>query len=786
MSEALSETTSDAYNLVFSGQLLPGTDVRDARRLLAAFFGLRDPGAIDVFFSGKRIPLRRKLRKEDALKLYRQLRSAGLICEVEEVNRDLKAEVETPETPTASPAANKRKPSPPTQATDTEVNKAPPRATPQTNQRTGAKVKKQAAAAKRASQKGTESELVNSQSSLSAQSSAVSAAPAPSSKAQERTASTAIKRGRRPDNKSSASSPARRPSPGRKGVLKAGQAPNLFALRPALQNEKTEARAEKAQLRAMVSGAIASALLLVLATISIRFPPPPPAPEPAGALAAASTSGNRLHILTPNALLEHERSGLALGRISAGSLGLSRLEPPLLFLDENRILVGAVTNDGIRGLFDCRLQQGVCEYQPGLAADGRSLALARSYLGDAVYSLNDVGALVRISDGKLETAPTPIQLSPQRTRLLLIDGLLHVPAPEGPLLGVYRPDAARLGEQLDALFLLVPIPEDGTVERIHDVAASTEHRWALIESSAGKMHLFRFDRAWGNAKLISSEPLARDSYLLIWRERPLVFHSSQPTAERFSPSGAAEVPFDSSLLRDEHELWVQDERRRLLTKNLGIGLPLFLALLLAIYCWLNVAAARALDSCKAIRTELLDPIPAGIIWAVQVEDRERRIRSFAGLIAALGLGLLGFSLLTAPAAQAAVWVPLVALSVHGSLSMFKGCGGYLGMIGDRSIVVDHDGRYFYGKRSNIHFGERFVVAPDVVVPLGWSWLPNLDASRFHAVLEAEAKLSLRPAARPFIDLLGTLWYLRHPWLRGALTALFGSALSAALYLLTAS
>ncbi|MEM6302480.1 MAG: hypothetical protein AAF749_12125 [Pseudomonadota bacterium] len=861
MSEALSESANDAYNLVFSGQLLPGTDTRDARRLLAAFFGLRDPGAIDVFFSGKRIPLRRKLRKRDALKLYRQLRSAGLICEVEEVTHDTKAEKETalasppspaettsqrlverePEDTTVSreltgdlsttdprkttqPKVDKRKhtkqkdlkqrvaarraPKQQTLRTSDQsktglINKEPSNknqnnkppskekingkaASEKSQKEKGATVtvladehsSKKAAKGKEASQKRSNTKLANTNNALPAKSPRAGTGKEQSLAVQPQTA--AIARNERGRPKSFTRKPS---TPNRNSEFKGGQAPNLFALRPALQSEKTKERAEKVQLQAMVSGAIAVALLLVLATISIRFPPLPPAPEPAGAIAAASSPSNRLLVLTPSALLEHERSGLGLRRISTSSLGLAGLEPPLLFLDEDRVLVGATATEGTRGLFDCRLQEGVCEYQAELSANGVARALARSYLGDAIYTLSEEGSLARIGDGKIEIAPTPIQLSERRTQMLLMDGLLHVPAPEGPLLGVYRPDTARLGEQLDALFLLAPLPDDSTVERIHDVAASIEYRWALIESSLGEVHLFRFDRAWGNAQRISSGSLSSDSYLSIWRERPLIFHTKQTVAERFSPTGEVEVPFDSRLLREEHELWLQDERRRLLIKNLGIGLPLFLALLSAIYCWLNVAAARALASGKDIRTELLDPIPAGILWAVQVENRERRIRNLAALIAVLGVGFLSYALITAPAVQAAVWVPLVALSVHGALSMFKGCGGYLGMIGDRSIVVDHDGRYFYGKRSNIYIGQRFVVAPNVVLPLGWSWLPNLDASHFRAVLDAEAKLSLRPAPRSFIDLLGTLWYLRHPWLRGALTALFGGVLSAALFLL---
>jgi hypothetical protein len=72
------------YHLVFAGQLMPDTSPTHARRALADFFGVTDAATMTPFLSGRRVPLRRNLTREDALRLYRQLRSAGLICELED------------------------------------------------------------------------------------------------------------------------------------------------------------------------------------------------------------------------------------------------------------------------------------------------------------------------------------------------------------------------------------------------------------------------------------------------------------------------------------------------------------------------------------------------------------------------------------------------------------------------------------------------------------------------------------------------------------------------------
>lgn len=70
------------FDLVFSGELLPDTSPESARATLAAFFGTRDMRAVDIFFRGRSLPLRRNLPRRDAAQLYREMRSAGLLCEL--------------------------------------------------------------------------------------------------------------------------------------------------------------------------------------------------------------------------------------------------------------------------------------------------------------------------------------------------------------------------------------------------------------------------------------------------------------------------------------------------------------------------------------------------------------------------------------------------------------------------------------------------------------------------------------------------------------------------------
>ena len=178
-------------------------------------------------------------------------------------------------------------------------------------------------------------------------------------------------------------------------------------------------------------------------------------------------------------------------------------------------------------------------------------------------------------------------------------------------------------------------------------------------------------------------------------------------------------------------------------------------------------------------------MPAGIVWARDVDGRDAYYRKLASTLTATCLGLFLAALLLSPTADVIVWIPALALCLNAILSILKGVGGKIGIVGDRVIAVDHEGRYFFGERKHASFGKRFVLAPDVVVPLTLPLLPNIDASRFQKLLNAESRLGLAPPEPGALELLGALWHLRHPWIRGLATALFGLSLSLALYLLTA-
>ena len=73
---------SDNYNVVFSGRLVDGFTLDQARSNLSTMLGIADPVVLDRIFSGQRVLLKKGLSAADAQKHHTALSAAGVACEV--------------------------------------------------------------------------------------------------------------------------------------------------------------------------------------------------------------------------------------------------------------------------------------------------------------------------------------------------------------------------------------------------------------------------------------------------------------------------------------------------------------------------------------------------------------------------------------------------------------------------------------------------------------------------------------------------------------------------------
>lgn len=688
-------TNSDEqrWNLVFSGQLLPGTDKERAKRTLAAFFGLRDVTGVAVFFSGKPVPLRRNITRNDAQRLYQQLRSVGLICEI--------FSADTPEPAVAKPS----KPS-----------KAPPR------------------------QETTAPETSDT------------ALDAPS---EVKTATAAVA--------SKGTSP--------------GKAPNLFALRPAQNPQSATQVREGAQIRSLIAAGAALALGVLVLAVALRFPSAPAGKEPLGPLAGTTLVGNELVLMVEASLLLHARSGLPERRIAASALGFERLAPPLWAMPNGDILLNAAPTGAELRLQRCDLNQLSCYTFSPDARPSQVTAIASSLLGDSVFLLGANGELWRSNTAGEIESETIVQVPWGQARVIANGGLLQIPAGDGPLLGVYRPDTRDFGQQLDALLIMPPAAVASAQDRLRDVALGDTHSWALMAGDEASAGLFRFDQQWGNPTLITLPTSLDEPFLISWRDKLLVADTKQAELQRVASDGTVEAPFTSPLLVEERESWLRVARQRSLLRKFGIGLPVVLIILCAATALLYFASYRFLGTRSEQSSALLDPMPGGIVWLKPSSKRD-------GAVTQLGFGLTASAVfILILASILGGWQQLLAASPYAIASFYAwnmlrlGRGGHLGLLKEHVIIVDYDGRYFYGERSLIRGNASMLFAPGAALPLSPRALPNINTADF------APKQYLSHSDSPFVEFLGALWLSQHPWMRALLAICVGTVLSFSLLII---
>lgn len=335
----MSDPQTTRYNLVFTGQMLPGTDPVLARRILAKFLGLEDPADVEPCFEGNPIPLRRNLIHGDALRLYRQLRSVGLICDVMKAEKGRrKTTTSKRPRPSAQPGRRRAKRSPKPQ----RAPSSPPAPNP----------------------------------------------PSSRARAPEHEPDQPL----RADTEQTTRQEPSRPS----------SAPNVFALRPAFLTGRRATLLARSEVRALTAAAVGVTLCLVVVAVILRFPPPAAGPEPRGPLAAIGNRNGQLIILLADALLLHARSGLPRTRIEAAALGLESLRPPLYENSDGSILVRGQREETTQ-LFTCQLEERRCEPLFDLGTSDTDIGFAESYLGETRFLLTDGERLLRLNaEGELE------------------------------------------------------------------------------------------------------------------------------------------------------------------------------------------------------------------------------------------------------------------------------------------------------------------------------------------------------------------------------------------------
>ena len=734
------------YKLTFDGRLRTGADPERARRAVAELFGLGKWQSVDKFFTGQQVTLRRNLPRRKALRLDARLRAAGLICTV------VKAGAETS---VKSPAKVHAK----------GPAKTSVKSSIKTSVKTRVKrfittwVKTSAQTPAKKTIKTSAKTLVKTFIKTRAKTSA----PTPAKSPIKTSAKTRVTR--------FAKTPVKTPAPGppRKVARAApgGRAPNLFTLRPAHPIARQQ-RIDALHIRALVATAVAVTSCALLVAISLRFPMAPATDEPRGPLAIGALPGDRLLLLLPQALLVHERSGLPRERIDAAALGLTRLAAPLAVDSAGQVYLNGSLDGGPPRFLRCALSARECA--PALAESEVILATAEGLVGAHRFLLNEGGELLLSNRAGAILARTGVPPPRAQPRLLAREGLLFLPASEGALLGVYRPDEQGFGQQLDALLLMPEASAQAAADYIQDLALGATQHWALLAAESGPAGLYRFKHDWGAGTAVALAP-APDAYLYPWRDGVLVASASRPVVQRFSGRGEREADFVSPMLADAHRQWLTRTQLRSQRRRAGVALALLVAAVAAALALLARLGLRALRELPEGRTALIDPAPAGLRWFSASAPRGHSPRHLGPLLA--GLALLAVAALSSISwSLAASLIPAVLGGIAAWSAVARGRGGHLGVLDRHAIVVDHQGRYFYGETSLLRAAHGWLLAPGVALSL-----PRLSLAK----TPLKRCFSAPIASTDGRGLIGALWLVKHPWLQAGLFAAAGGLFSAALW-----
>jgi hypothetical protein len=544
-------------------------------------------------------------------------------------------------------------------------------------------------------------------------------------------------------------------------------APNRFQIRP--DTPSVAADADSRQLRFLLTALAATLLsLLLVAAVGLRLHLQSRADLPPGPHSMLATGDGQLLAALPGHLLLRDRGGNPRARLDARSLGLTQIGELLHVAGGDLLLSGTGPSAADSKVWRCPLPGAAAPppCQPAAIDETDIASLDSDLLGRALFALRPDGTLLRIEDGATrEQRPLP-QAAAGTGRLIHWRGLLLIGHERS--VGVYRPDSAAFGEQIDEILLLPPEHRDDTAPRLLDIALRNEGVSALLETASG-IGLYGFDSTWRPEAATALPDLAPDSRITAWRDRVLIYSPDSTTVTRLSPAGGREAPL---LLDDATDIAAARERRRawqLAATALAIGLLAAATLFALPAAWATARLRQAADLPRGAPDLLLETrLQDFHWWRPALHPRAPAVIN--GLVIASGLSLAGCLLLqTWPGTALSLLFLATALAIA---SLLRAGRPQVGRSGEDVALVDHSGRYQAARADGIRQCGPFLLRGDVVLCLG---LPLLH----RAPLDVPLPTGIPPVSVQ--TLIASLARTRHPLFRSALGIV--SAAGAALTLL---
>ena len=332
------------------------------------------------------------------------------------------------------------------------------------------------------------------------------------------------------------------------------------------------------------------------------------------------------------------------------------------------------------------------------------------------------------------------------------------------MLGVFRPDQQVFGEQLDALLLMPPEALTRQHTQILDVAALDGGFWVIMGSATGDRALYRFDADWQAQQSSDLDAGFTAPYLVTWQDRLLVADPSQRALLRYAADGREEAALRPELLDARWQQWRNAQGLAERGRAAAIAAALLLCLPTLAYALLQGLLYRYLPAQRLTATAILDPIPAGVHWVPPHAGRRRQLRNLATLLVLLPTVMAALLYLGSGDSAALAALPALGGALIAARLLRRGLGGYCGLLPERLIAVDFDGRYCFGTRDRLRGNDHTLLFGQVAVPLRISGLDNLDSQ---PLSRPGAPLHI-PSPSPAGEIAAQMLLQRHPWALAAL------------------
>jgi len=498
-------------------------------------------------------------------------------------------------------------------------------------------------------------------------------------------------------------------------LLESAPPPNRFQIRsdtPSVAG--TDAASLQLRFMATALGTALAGLLLAVALLTRFFLWSPSSPV-TGPDNLASAADGALYMLAGGRLLVHDRAGSSTASYSATDLGFQTI-PALLSVRGNKpILSASVLDDPATSVrpWECAIgddaQTPACK---ALTAEPVAVeTLAASRLTATLFAINDARELLRLASGTIDRR-MPLPTNNDSVRVINHRGLLLINNSDGPAIGVYRPDAAAFGQQLDEILLLHPGAIAREQNRVVDFALTATGNWALLTNGTDT-HLYRFDENWAPAAEVALSSLPTSSRMTRWRDRLLVYAPDRVQVQRVSPDGRLEAPLLSDSLISLAASTRADASRMQFGYRIGLLMLLTLTLCGGLLTWMNCHRRSAGQAPPAPPDFLLEPRLPQFCWLVPDADRATAKQTWS--LACLGLGIaLCLAIGADVTALAALCLPalLFSLAARHYLSF---PAPQVGIDGDHVALVDHRGVYQTGTAGSFHICGPFLFRGGVIV-----------------------------------------------------------------------